>query len=188
MTHESGPHDHDHGELVALYALQALPPAEVPAAEARLAACADCRRELEMLRPALGSLASWPTDVLRPSAPLWDRLAERIGVEPGPAAATPAQPEWKPVAPGIACKLLATDTGQRRVSMLVRLAPNTEYPPHHHAGVEELHLLDGELVVDDRTLYPGDYLRSEPGTGDRRVWSESGCTCVLVTSYDDVLM
>ena len=29
--------------------------------------------------------------------------------------------------------------------MLVRLAPGAAYPPHRHAGVEELHLLEGEL-------------------------------------------
>jgi len=73
------------------------------------------------------------------------------------------------------------------VSMLVRLAPGGEYPPHTHAGTEELHLLDGELWIDDRKLYPGDYNCADPGTGDRRVWSETGCTCVLVTSTKDVL-
>jgi len=188
MNQESGPHDRDHAEMVVLYALQALPPAERPVAQARLAGCAECRRELETLAPVLGSLASWPTDVLRPVAPLWDRLAQRIGVEPGQPAAGQPEAEWKDVAPGISCKLLATDPDTRRVSMLVRLAPNTDYPPHEHAGVEELHLLDGVLMVDERTLHPGDYLRSEPGTGDARVWSETGCTCVLMTSYDDVLM
>jgi anti-sigma factor ChrR (cupin superfamily) len=73
------------------------------------------------------------------------------------------------------------------VSMLVRLAPGAEYPPHVHAGVEELHLLDGELWIDERKLYPGDYQRAEPGTGDTRVWSETGCTCVLITSTRDLL-
>ena len=91
------------------------------------------------------------------------------------------------MAPGISCKLLATDTERDRVSMLVRLTPGTDYPPHSHAGVEELHLLDGELWIDDRKLYPGDYNRGEPGTWDKRVWSETGCTCVLLTSYFDVL-
>jgi anti-sigma factor ChrR (cupin superfamily) len=102
-------------------------------------------------------------------------------------AATPAwrEPEWEVVAPGIECKLLANEPD--RVSMLVRLAPNTEYPPHSHAGVEELHLLDGELWIDERKLHPGDYNRAEPGTADQRVWSETGCTCVLVTSPRDVL-
>jgi anti-sigma factor ChrR (cupin superfamily) len=69
----------------------------------------------------------------------------------------------------------------------VRLAPGVAYPPHLHAGVEELHLLGGELWIDDRKLCPGDYCRGEPGSGDTRVWSETGCTCVLVTSFRDIL-
>ena len=67
------------------------------------------------------------------------------------------------------------------------LDPGTDYPPHRHAGIEELHLLDGELLIDDRELHPGDYNRAEPGTVDHRVWSKTGCTCVLITSPDDVL-
>jgi hypothetical protein len=104
-----------------------------------------------------------------------------------PAASQWSEPEWEEVAPGISCKLLATDSEEHRVSMLVRLAPGTDYPPHTHAGVEELHLLDGELWIDDRKLYPGDYNRAEPGTRDARVWSETGCSCVLMTSTKDVL-
>jgi hypothetical protein len=50
------------------------------------------------------------------------------------------------------------------------------------------YLLDGELMIGDRTLYPGDYNRAEPGTVDHRVWSETGCTCVLLTSFHDVLL
>jgi len=197
MTQESRAHDQEHEELVTLYALQALPPAEAAAVEARLSACADCRRQLQTLRPVIDSFTAWPTDVLRPAEPLWDRLALRIGEEAGrppevrsssAQAAAPPATDWMVAAPGISCKLLATDPERRRVSMLVRLEPNTAYPPHRHGGVEELHLLDGVLIVDDRTLYPGDYLRSEPGTGDSRVWSERGCTCVLITSADDVLL
>jgi anti-sigma factor ChrR (cupin superfamily) len=130
-------------------------------------------------------------DVLSPSPSVWERLAQRVA---GDASATPTasaqpwtEPEWEEVAPGISCKLLATDMQRQRVSMLVRLAPGTDYPPHKHAGVEELHLLHGELMIDDRKLYPGDYNRAEPGTADSRVWSETGCTCVLVTSTRDEL-
>jgi anti-sigma factor ChrR (cupin superfamily) len=71
--------------------------------------------------------------------------------------------------------------------MLVRLAPGAAYPPHRHAGVEELYLLDGELWIDSRKLYPGDYNRGEVGTCDQHVWSETGCTCVLLTSSEDIL-
>jgi anti-sigma factor ChrR (cupin superfamily) len=71
--------------------------------------------------------------------------------------------------------------------MLVRLAPGVEYPPHTHAGVEELHLLHGELWINQHKLHAGDYNRAEPGTTDTRVWSETGCTCVLITSPQDRL-
>jgi anti-sigma factor ChrR (cupin superfamily) len=130
--------------------------------------------------------------VLRPTTSLHGRLALRIAGETGTQPVLPpprqwSEPEWEQVAPGIECKLLATDTERHRVSMLVRLAPGASYPAHTHADAEELHLLDGELWIDERKLVPGDYNYGAPGAGDERVWSETGCTCVLVTSTKDVL-
>lgn len=179
-------------ELTCAYALQALAASELPAVEAHIAACPECQRELESLRPVVDRFVSWPADVLRPPASLQGRLALRIAAETGNSPAPPparqwSEPAWEQVAPGIECKLLATDTERHRVSMLVRLAPGASYPPHTHAGVEELHLLDGELWIDERKLFPGDYNYGAPGAGDERVWSETGCTCVLVTSTRDVL-
>jgi anti-sigma factor ChrR (cupin superfamily) len=186
--------DNDCGQtdLVSVYALGALPHSEQAAVEAHIFGCPSCRKELETLRPIIDSFVSWPTDVLRPTSSLWGRLARRIADESGAEPALPAtrqwsEPEWEDVAPGISCKLLATDTEANRVSMLVRLAPGTYYPSHRHAGVEELHLLHGELWIEDRKLHPGDYNRAEPGTADQRVWSETGCTCVLITSPLDAL-
>jgi hypothetical protein len=40
-------------EMTCAYAAEALAASEVAAAEAHIAACADCRRELERLRPVL---------------------------------------------------------------------------------------------------------------------------------------
>jgi anti-sigma factor ChrR (cupin superfamily) len=191
MTKPSTQHERDHQDSACLYALQALPPGERAAVEAQIAGCPECRRDLETLRPIVGALVAWPTDVLRPAESLWDRLAGRIAAETGgpvmPAPARPPEPEWEDVAPGISCKLLATDTAKDRVSMLVRLAPGADYPPHTHAGAEEVYMLDGVLIVDGKKLHPGDYLRSEPGTSDHRVWTQTGCTCVLLTSTRDVL-
>ena len=134
-----------------------------------------------------------PQGVLTPSASLQLRLAHRIAGESGdelmlpPPTGWPA-PHWDEVAPGIACELLANDDEKCVVSMLVRLARGGEYPPHAHAGVEELYLLHGELWIDERKLFPGDYHRAEAGTADQRVWSETGCTCVLITSTRDALL
>ena len=190
---KNGPaNDCPYSELACAHAVRALPAHEVAGIETHLSSCADCRRELESLAPVLAAFISWPTDLLRPAPALQSRLADRIAAETGMQAGLPETPswsggEWDNVATGISCYLLATDEDKRLVSMLVRLAPGGEYPPHRHAGVEELHLLDGELWIDERKLYSGDYNRAEPGTADHRVWSETGCTCVLITSTDDIL-
>jgi ChrR Cupin-like domain/Putative zinc-finger len=192
MSTSPNPNRCERSDLVCAYALQVLPASEVGAVEAHIASCADCRRELESLRPVVNRFVSWPTDVLRPTTSLQTRLALRLAEETGkqpvlPPAQRRSEPDWEQVVPGIECKVLATDTERHRVSMLVRLAPGASYPAHTHAGVEELHLLDGELWIDARKLLPGDYNYGAPGADDERVWSETGCTCVLVTSTKDIL-
>ena len=139
-----------------------------------------------------GLIFDWPTTVLPFSASLWKRVVERIAVGVRSQALLKLfgwerEPEWEQPISGIHCKLLATDAKRGRVSMLVRLTPSIEYPPHTHTGVEELHLLQGELWIDRRKLRPGDYNRAEPGTADQRVWSETGCTCLLITSSHDII-
>jgi anti-sigma factor ChrR (cupin superfamily) len=181
-----------HLDTTCAYAAQALAPSEVGAAVAHIASCRNCQRELESLHPVIDRLVCWPTDVLRPTKSLQHRLARRIAEDTGkpPVPMPPrrwAEPEWEQVAPGIQCKLLSTDTERHLVSMLVRLAPGASYPAHTHAGPEELHLLDGELWIDGRKLVAGDYNYCASGSGDDSVWSETGCTCVLITSTRDIL-
>ncbi len=182
----------EHSEVTCAYVAQALAANEAASAEAHIALCHDCRREVESLSPVINQFVSWPADVLRPPPALQSRLAHRIAEETGTPSVVPsarpwAEPEWEQVAPGIECKLLATDRAGHRVSMLVRLAPGTSYPGHTHAGTEELHLLDGKLWIDERKLCPGDYNYGAPGGHDERVWSETGCTFLLMTSTKDIL-
>ena len=179
-------------ESVTLYALHTLPAMEVSALEAHIAKCSVCQAELEQLRPMVEYFIDASRSSVTPFESVRERLARRIGAELGreivlPTTRMACEPDWEQVAPGISCKLLATDVERDRVSMLVRLAAGVEYPAHTHAGVEELHLLEGELWINDRKLEAGDYNRAEPGTSDHRVWSESGCMCVLITSPSDVL-
>jgi anti-sigma factor ChrR (cupin superfamily) len=176
-----------YAEQLSELALGALSPARAAALDAHVAGCPACREELAALRPLVAAFGD-VNDVAKPDASLWDRIAQRVGVKSATASSVPwREPDWEEVAPGISCKLLATDAQRSRVSMLVRLQPKTAYPSHRHAGVEELHLLEGELWIEDRLLKPGDYNRAEPGTGDVRVYSETGCSCVLITSPADRL-
>lgn len=193
MNLKSVQHHQEHLDSLFLYALHALSSAEVLLVQSQISRCADCQQEMEALRPIIGALVSWPTDVLRPSANLWGRLAQRIAAETGAKpdllpSPPSSKPEWEEAAPGISVKLLATDMGKDRVSMLVRLDPGTDYPPHRHAGVEELHLLHGELMIGEQKFLPGDYYRAETDSVDYRVWSETGCTCVLLTSTKDTIL
>ena len=191
MTAARQSHGPTHSDRVVMYALQSVPSKRRHAVEKQISACVECRKELARLRTVVKTFSAWPIASMNPSAAVWEGLADRIGAETGlrpkPTAKSWSEPEWDEVAPGISVKLLATDAVRDRVSMLVRLAPGTDYPPHRHAGVEELHLLDGELRIDDRKLHPGGYNRAEPGTTDRRVRSETGCTCLLITSPKDRL-
>ena len=192
MNSKPGTHSQEHMDLVFLFALQALPARDMASVEAQISSCEDCRQEIEALRPIVRSFVGWSTDVLRPAESLWGRLAKRISgdgttrpfVPPLEAA---VKPEWEEAAPGIYVQILARNAEIDSVSMLVRLDPGTDYPAHRHAGIEELHLLHGVLKVDDRTLYPGDFIHSEAGSVDHRVWSETGCTCFLMTSTKDAL-
>ena len=152
-------------------------------------------RAIERLRfkPLAASLVRWSADMLRVPESLSGRLAIRIAGENAKApfvrtTQAPVEPEWEQAAPGIHVKILARNAANDSVSMLVRLDPGTDYPGHTHAGIEELHLLEGVLKVDDRTLRPGDFIHSEGGSIDHRVWSDSGCSCFLVTSAKDILL
>jgi anti-sigma factor ChrR (cupin superfamily) len=141
----------------------------------------------------MGSVLGWILNLTQSRG--IDRLRSGKRAEPRDEAARDAfrppepwtEPDWSEVAPGISCKLLAVDAESGCISMLVRLAPGAHYPAHRHGGVEELHLLDGELWVDYRKLVPGDYSRREATTEDYRVWSKTGCTCFLMTSAEDEL-
>ena len=90
-------------ELACAYVLQVLPATEIAAAEAHIAACPDCQRELEGLRPVVDRLAAWPTDVLRPTTELQARLAHRIAGETGKPPVLPpeqaagqwSEPAWE---------------------------------------------------------------------------------------------
>ena len=192
MNSRPGRHNQEHLDLLCLFALQALPQREIASIEAQISSCEDCQQEIETLRPIVRSFVGWSTDVLRPAESLWGRLANRIASETStppfvPPLEAPIKPEWEKAAAGIHVKILARNAETDSVSMLVRLDPGTDYPGHSHAGIEELHLLHGILKVDDRTLYPGDFIHSEAGSVDQRVWSETGCTCFLMTSTKDAL-
>src|SRR3974390_3820581 len=70
MNAERGHGQCDQAELVAVYAVQALPASEVPAIEAHISTCSICSLELAKLRAVVKSFAWCPPEILRPSETL----------------------------------------------------------------------------------------------------------------------
>lgn len=180
-------------EVTCAYTVHALAADEVATAIAHITDCPDCHREMEVLRPVVDSFVSWPADILRPRASLQARLARRLAEETGKPPELPpsvhqwSEPEWAPAAPGIECQVLANDAQRQRVSMLVRFAAGARFADQTHAGNEACHLLDGDLWIDGREMFPGDCLYSEPGSRHMRLRSETGCTCLVITNTGDIL-
>ena len=82
----------DQSAQVCTYAMQTLPACEMASVEAHVASCSQCQRELAALRPVVDGFVACPTDLLRPSASLQERLARRIAAETGGEAIVPPRP------------------------------------------------------------------------------------------------
>jgi predicted ChrR family anti-sigma factor len=204
-------------ETCALAALGALPPEEAAAFEAHAAACPACRAERASLTALAGELAALapPAD---PPERLWSRVAARVRATPQePAAAqsvpaTLAQP-WKAwtssaearaglltiaagdggwqatSVAGIDVRQLFVDPAADRVTMLVRMAAGSAYPPHRHATAEECFVLQGDIRVDGAThMHAGDYQRAEAGSRHGVQSTDGGCTLLIVSSLHDELL
>jgi anti-sigma factor ChrR (cupin superfamily) len=199
----------------ALYALGCLPNDEVARLEEHLAGCPECAaatRELEEAATALSALAPEadppaglrerllervaaprPGGAAEERAPapsptqFWKRWADRAAEGPGfvPAGAT----GWEPVGvPGVLAKGLFVDASLDRVTMLVRIAPGSSFPPHRHGGPEECYVLEGDLDDGETRLRAGDYLRKDPGSVHGLQSSERGCVMLIVSSLHDELL
>jgi quercetin dioxygenase-like cupin family protein len=126
----------------------------------------------------------------------WQRWSGERGAAHVPDALAPglhsvaaSQGAWEPSGvEGIEVKRLAVDAARRYVTMLVRMAPGTEYPGHRHAGAEECYVISGDIKVGERVLRTGDYQLAAAGSTHGVQSTEQGCTLFIVSSQDDELV
>lgn len=192
--------DDDARERAALHAVGALHPDEAAAFERHMAGCPACRLE----RDSLGRAADALLEAV-PAAPLPSSMRERLRSRVTPAAqpwklwSPPAAAGdllllragaggWEPTAAdGVTVRKLFVDEAADRVTMLVRMAPGTSYPPHRHAGAEECYVLEGDLHVGDTVLHAGDYQRADHGSRHGVQSTTGGCLLFIVSSLHDEL-
>ena len=169
-------HNQHHLDSIFLYALRALPSAEVASWKLSFPCVQTAgRNSRPFVRLSASSSHGRPMCyVHRHVYGNSLRIESRKRDAASPVLAVPhrrAEAEWEEVAPGISCKLLATDTEKKRVSMLVRLArgPISAPPPCRHRRVACFTVSSWSTR---KKLYPGDYMREEAGSADHRVWSD----------------
>ena len=196
--------NNDIRELASLYSLGALSESEKAAYEAHLGAgCAVCVAEVASFNRVTGTMGLG-VDPVVPQAGLRERVMETIAKTPQPRAHSspgvlydkdgllitrPAEMPWTAGAlPGVFLKVLFNDATRGFSTAMVRMTAGTHYPSHRHAGVEELHLLEGDLWVGDLPMRPGDYCRGEAGSIHEEIITETGCLFVVTSSHQDELL
>ncbi|MCI3207973.1 MULTISPECIES: cupin domain-containing protein [Pandoraea] len=82
---------------------------------------------------------------------------------------TPSQYTWVPSPQAGVERVMLDRIGaeQARATSLVRYAPNSTFPAHHHPGGEEIFVLSGTFSADGQDYPPGGYLRNPPGSAHR---------------------
>lgn len=68
-------------------------------------------------------------------------------------------------------------------TILLRLAPNTQFPRHEHPGGEELLVLEGSFSDDRGTYRAGAWVRNPIGSSHSPVTGEQGALMYLRTGY-----
>ncbi len=89
---------------------------------------------------------------------------------------------------GVTLKKLFVDHDTGYATMLVRMAPDSWFPMHHHAGYEECFMLQGNVSSGEIELSAGDYQRMSGGTMHQALHSKEGCLFLVVASEHNELV
>lgn len=132
----------------------------------------------------LGALAFVGPEVA-PPPDAFDGIRVRIAQDAQPPSGTRTvraeAPGWTELEPGLRSKLLNTESETGRRTILLDIAPGTEYAGHSHDHEEELLILWGDLSFGEFVLGPGDYHHALPGGTHPTAISHTGCRALLIT-------
>ena len=179
----------EHASLSALAGeLAALAPAADPPERLWSRVAARVRatpQEPATAQPAPAAPAA-PTRQVQP----WKSWAASAEARAGLLTIAAGDGDWQATSvPGIAVRQLFVDPAADRVTMLVRMAAGSAYPPHRHAMAEECFVLQGDIRVDGAThMHAGDYQRADAGSRHGVQSTDGGCTLLIVSSLHDELL
>ena len=91
--------------------------------------------------------------------------------------------EWQQLVPGVFFKLLFTDRERGTITSLVKLLPGTYLPQHHHQGIEECLIVEGDFHIDEEVFGPGDYQCALPGSTHQTLYTQNGALVLIVAAH-----
>jgi anti-sigma factor ChrR (cupin superfamily) len=189
--------DQNFEELAILKAFSLLEEEENKLLATYLKESPELANELQELEEAVAAIAYNSPSVLMDDR-LKERLFEKIDSNENSSTETEVnnppfilrshQLEWQTyLIPGITVATLYIDREKRQITSLLKVNPGIRYPLHRHAGVEELFMLEGDLVIDGEVCHQGDYIRCLPNSSHSPI-SIEGCLLLVKTSLDDKII
>lgn len=175
-------------ELAALHSLGLLDPETQENFERHVrSGCAVCHQELSRFREAAADIVC-SAEEAAPPAHLRAKLLDRIQ-PPRSSIARTSEMEWRSTPfPGIQVKVLFADPATGATTSLLRMEAGAKYPPHRHAGLEHIYVLEGDLAFHDHTLYAGDYEASDSDTDHAPATSQGGCLVLVMHNQRDEIL
>jgi quercetin dioxygenase-like cupin family protein len=189
--------DADLHELASLYALGALDGDQRVAFEEHLRqGCDACAKDVLAFADIANLIGE--SVVATPSPRLRERLLSRVTSSPqvpgilfeqgGLLIARSDELAWQTMAPGVTFKALYVDSDRKYNTSLVRMEAGARYPSHHHAAIEELFMLSGDLHVEGQVIRAGDYCRGDSGSVHGETFTDAGCLFLMMASQDNQIV
>jgi putative transcriptional regulator len=125
--------------------------------------------------------------VLEPPPHVRLQLLTQIAA-PSRFTVTADEAEWKESGlSGLTMRILAVDRVRGTVTMLIRGEAGAVYPAHRHTGPEECYIISGTVVVDGRTLGPGDFHHADADSDHGELVTPTGAEVLIVGAIADYL-
>jgi anti-sigma factor ChrR (cupin superfamily) len=190
--------DEEMMERASLYALGALSQWEARAFEEHLSeGCERCSAELQSFEDVTRSLGLAAPEA-EPPARVRSRLLSLVAEEDGHNGAKTSQNsplqmlttlradegEWFEAAKGISIKHLFTDPQNGMVTTLIRMKPGTRIPLHHHRGIEQCYVIEGDFHAANQELGPGDFHCAQAGSVHEPVYTVAGALVLIIAPQD----
>jgi len=123
-----------------------------------------------------------------PPAELFNKIIQSIGADEreieGTLTRRAGSGIWTEMAPGVTYTVLFEDPIAKRRSILLRAQPGATYDSHRHdEGYEECLVLEGDLVMGELRLLPGDFHLAAKGSAHPPATTVSGCLLYLSTPF-----